>query len=203
MRYTRIFIGALVAMGCLSAFDLSFVIAAEQGGASDPNPLGFDPDLAICTLVVFGLLFFLLNKFAWPKISAALVERENRIESNIAEAAKKHEDAKLMLAQHEAKLASAADEVRELLEEARRDAEQTKAQIIEDAKLAADKERDRAVRDVERAADVALKSLAESSANVAVDLAGKVIQQNITAEQQAQLVREALSSLAATSPSKN
>jgi hypothetical protein len=30
-----------------------------------------------------------------------------------------------------------------------------------------------------------------------------VIQQNITAEQQAQLVREALSSLAATSPSKN
>jgi len=192
---------ALVALCSVCFFDVGDLLAAEGGG--DPNPLGFDPDLAICTLVVFGLLLFLLNKFAWPAISSALVEREERIGNNIADAEAKHEEAKLMLAQHEAKLASAADEVRELLEEARRDAEHTKAQIIAEAKQAADQERDRAVRDVERAADSALKQLAESSANMAVDLAGKVIQQNITSEQQAQLVRDALSSLAATSPSRN
>ena len=192
---------ALVALCSVCFFDVGDLLAAEGGG--DPNPLGFDPDLAICTLVVFGLLLFLLNKFAWPAISSALVQREERIGNNIADAEAKHEEAKLMLAQHEAKLASAADEVRELLEEARRDAEHTKAQIIAEAKQAADQERDRAVRDVERAADSALKQLAESSANMAVDLAGKVIQQNITSEQQAQLVRDALSSLAATSPSRN
>jgi F-type H+-transporting ATPase subunit b len=201
MRRIRIFLMALVALCSVCFFDVGDLLAAEGGG--DPNPLGFDPDLAICTLVVFGLLLFLLNKFAWPAISSALVEREERIGNNIADAEAKHEEAKLMLAQHEAKLASAADEVRELLEEARRDAEHTKAQIIAEAKQAADQERDRAVRDVERAADSALKQLAESSANMAVDLAGKVIQQNITSEQQAQLVRDALSSLAATSPSRN
>ena len=201
MRRIQIFLMALVALCSVCFFDVGDLLAAEGGG--DPNPLGFDPDLAICTLVVFGLLLFLLNKFAWPAISSALVEREERIGNNIADAEAKHEEAKLMLAQHEAKLASAADEVRELLEEARRDAEHTKAQIIAEAKQAADQERDRAVCDVERAADSALKQLAESSANMAVDLAGKVIQQNITSEQQAQLVRDALSSLAATSPSRN
>lgn len=201
MRLTQNIVVALAALSSICFIDVGRLLAAEGGG--DPNPLGFDPDLAICTAVVFGLLLFLLNKFAWPAISLALVEREQRIENSIAEAEAKHEEAKLMLAQHEAKLASAADEVRELLEEARRDAEHTKVQIIAEAKQAADQERDRAVRDVERAAESALKQLAESSANMAVDLAGKVIQQNITSEQQAQLVRDALSSLAATSPSRN
>ena len=45
-----------------------------------------------------------------------------------------------------------------------------------------------------------MKNLAESSANLAVDLAGKVVQQNITPDQQAALVREALGKL---SPSEN
>ncbi|MCH8840160.1 MAG: ATP synthase F0 subunit B [Planctomycetes bacterium] len=130
-------------------------------------------------------------------------EREQRIEGNIAAAQGKHEEAKLLLAQHEAKLATAADEVRALLEEARRDAEHTKAQILVEAKQAAEAERDRAVRDVERAADNELKSLAETSADLAVDLASQVVRQNITADQQAQLVRDALSKLVITEPSKN
>jgi len=175
----------------------------QQTAASDPNPLAIDPDLALWTLGIFALLMFLLSKFAWPAISTALVERERRIESNIAEAEAKHEESKQLLAQHGAKLAGAADQVRELLEEARRDAEHTKAEIVAEAKQAADQERDRAIRDVERAADNAMKNLAQSSANLAVDLAGKVVRQNITAEQQAELVREALSSLAASSPSSN
>jgi F-type H+-transporting ATPase subunit b len=173
-----------------------------NAGASLEDPGEFRADLAIYTFVVFLLLLALLGKFAWPAISAALVERELRIEANIAAAEAKHEEAKQMLARHEAKLAHAADEVRELLEEARRDAEHTKAQILAEAKQAADLERDRAVRDVQRAADAAMKNLAETSAHLAIDLAGRVIRQNITPEQQAQLVRDAVSQLS-SSPSQN
>ena len=173
-----------------------------NAGAALEDASEFRTDLAIYTFAVFLCLFFLLSTMAWPKISAALEEREKRIENNIADAEAMHEEAKQMLAQHEAKLATAADEVRELMEEARRDAETTKAQIIADAKEAADQERDRAIRDVELATDVAMRGLAEKSANLAVDLAGKVISQNITSDQQAQLVREALSNLP-SSPSNN
>ncbi len=163
----------------------------------------FQGDLAIYTFVVFLFLFGMLSKFAWPTISQALVEREERIEGNIAAAEAKHEEAKQLLAQHEAKLAQTADEVRELLEEARRDAEHTKGQIIADAQKAAEAERLRGVREVEIAADHAMQRLAETSANLAVDLAGKIVRQNITPEQQSSLVQEALGRLGNGSPSNN
>lgn len=174
----------------------------EEHGGGNPNPLALDPDLAIFTLVVFLLLFGLLAKFAWPAISAALNEREQSIRSNIADALAKHEEAKQMLVQYEAKLASAANEVRALLDEARRDAEHTKSQILVEAKAAADAERDRALRDVERAAEAAMKDIAETIANQAVDLAGKVVSRNLTGEQHTQLVRDAMNVLAANT-SKN
>ena len=170
-------------------------------GLLDPGELR--ADLAIYTFVVFLGLLALLGKFAWPSISAALLEREKRIEGNIADAEAMNAEAKNMLAAHEAKLATAADQVRELLEEARRDAEHTKSQIIAEAKQAADKERERAVREVDLAADRAMHKLAETSANLAVDLAGKVVRQNITPDQQASLVREALGNLTSSTPNQN
>ena len=175
----------------------------DDAQSGDPNPLAVDPDLAIWTVVVFGVLLFVLNKFAWPAISSALDERESRIEDNIAAAATKHEEAKQLLAQHEAKLAEASGQVRELLEEARRDAEHTKAQILEEAKQAANAERERAILEVDRATEAAVQQLAETSANLAVDLASKVVQTNVTQDQQSQLVRDALAMLAQSGPSDN
>jgi F-type H+-transporting ATPase subunit b len=169
----------------------------EEQASGNPNPLALDPDLAVFSLMVFVLLFGILSFFAWPTISAALTQREKTIENNLAEAAAKHEEAKQLLVQHEAKLANAANEVRAMLEEARRDAEHTKTEIVAEAKAAAIAERDRALKDVERAADHAMKNIAETIANQAVDLAGKVVSRNLTPDQHSQLVRDALSTLGA------
>jgi F-type H+-transporting ATPase subunit b len=174
----------------------------EERGGGNPNPLALDPDLAVFSLIVFALLFGVLSVFAWPTISSALMERERTIENNLAEAAAKHEEAKQLLLAHEAKLANAANEVRAMLEEARRDAEHTKTEIVAEAKAAAIAERDRALKDVERAADTAMKNIAETIANQAVDLAGKVVSRNLTPDQHSQLVRDALTTLGAA-PSKN
>ena len=171
-----------------------------QGNASDmlEDPSEFQTDLAVYTFVVFLLLLAILGKFAWPKISVALLEREKRIEANIAAAEAKHEESKRLLAAHEAKLASAAAEVRALLEEARRDAESTKEEIIAEARAGARAERDRAVREIELASDHALKNIAETSANLAIELAGKVIRESINPAKQQELVRSALSKLNAS-----
>jgi F-type H+-transporting ATPase subunit b len=162
------------------------------------SPADFRTDLAIYTFVVFLLLLAILAKLAWPKISEALLEREKRIEAHIAAAEAKHDDAKRLLAEHEARLAGAAAEVRALLEEARRDAESTKEEIIDEARAAAQVERNRAIRDIETAADHALKDMAETSANLAVDLAGRVIRESINPAKQQELVRSALASLGAS-----
>jgi F-type H+-transporting ATPase subunit b len=177
--------------------------AAElEAHGEGPNPLAVDPDLAIWTGVVFLLLFFILSWFAWPQIAAAVDERERRIADNIRAAEQKHEDAKRLLTEHEAKLAAAAGEVRALLDEARRDAEHTKSSIVADARKAAEDEKVRALRDIERAKDGAIHELAIASANVAVDLAGKVIRDKLTPEQNNQLIRDALAKFSGA-PSNN
>ena len=175
--------------------------AAEHAGS--PNPLAVDPDLAIWTGVVFLLLFAILSYFAWPQIAAAVDERERRIMENIQAAEAKHEDAKRLLADHEARLAAAAGEVRALLEEARRDAEHTKSSIVAEARKAAEDERNRALRDIQRAKEGAIHELAVTSANTAVDLARKVVREKLSAEEQNILVRDALGKLTATVPSTN
>jgi F-type H+-transporting ATPase subunit b len=162
------------------------------------SPADFRTDLAIYTFMVFLLLLAILAWLAWPKISAALEEREKRIEASIAAADAKHEEAKRLLAEHEARLASAAAEVKAMLEEARRDAEATKMEIVAEAQKAAKAERDRAVREIEIAADHALKNVAESSANLAIELAEKVIRESINPAKQQELVRSALAKMNAS-----
>jgi F-type H+-transporting ATPase subunit b len=165
----------------------------------------FKSDLAIYTFVVFLLLLAILSKFAWPPIIKALEERERHIANHIAAAEAKHEDAKRLFAEHEAKLAAAAGEVRALLEEARRDAEVTKRRIEEDGRKAAAEEVARASREIERAKDVALNELAVTSANLAIELGQTVVREKLATspEHQARIVREALSKLAAATASQN
>ncbi|MCH8924470.1 MAG: F0F1 ATP synthase subunit B, partial [Planctomycetes bacterium] len=144
--------------------------ATEDTAAWKSNPLSVDPDLAIFTVVVFVLLLAILWKFAWGPICVALDAREKRIADNIAAAENAGDDARKLIAQYDAKLASAADEIRELLEEARRDAEHTKRQIVAEAKQNADQEWQRVQRQIDTATAQALKELAEASADMAIDL---------------------------------
>ena len=174
-----------------------------DGEHAAPNPLGFDPDLAIWTAVVFVVLFLVLRKFAWKPIAHALEERERAIEANIAKAEGAAAEARAMLADYEKKLAGAADEVRAMLEEARRDAEHTKQEIVAEARVAARDEHQRVMRDINTAKDQALKELAERSTNIAVDLAGKIVQAQLSKADHAALVQDAMNRLAVAKPSAN
>jgi F-type H+-transporting ATPase subunit b len=176
-------------------------MAEESGGG--PNPLSVDPDLAIWTGVVFVLLFLVLRKFAWPQITAALTEREKKIADNIAAAERQNAEARRLLQEHEAKLAAAAAEVRELLEEARRDADTTRKRIEDEGHQAAKDELNRAVREINRARDAATHDLAVTAANIAIELARGVVKKEISAERQKQIVEEAVGKLSAAQPSNN
>ena len=165
---------------------------AAGGHASEPNPLVFATDLAIWTVVVFVVLLAVLKKFAWGPISEALHRREQGIADNIAAAERQNVEAKRLLGEYEQRLAQASNQVREILEEARRDAEHTKAEILSEAKAAAQAEQDRSLREIRNATDGALKQLAETSAHLAVDLAGKVLSERLQDVDHTRLVRDAL-----------
>ena len=179
----------------------------DHGGgnqsAGEPNPLAMPPDLAIFTGIVFIILLAILAKFAWGPIVAGLEKREQGIADHISAAEAKNEEAAQLLVDYEKRLGNAANEVRELLEEARRDAEHTKGQIVAEAKAAASAEHERAMRDVGNAKDAALQAIAEVGADMAVTLAGKIVKKELKAEDHAELVREAVVRFPTAAPSDN
>ena len=148
--------------------------------------------LALWTLVVFGLLLTILWKFAWGPISEALDRREAGILANIAAAKQQNETAAKLLADHQAQLAGTADEVRRILDDARRDADTQKQQILAEAQAAAQSEKQRAVQEIEAAKNGALQELAEKSVDTAVGLAGKIVQRQLSPADHASLISEAL-----------
>jgi len=159
------------------------------------DPLSFDPDLAIWTVVVFLVLLGVLRKFAWGPIVAGLERREKMIADHIAAAEQSHADAQRLLAEYEGRIAKAHDEVRALLDEARRDAEHTQQDIVAKAKVDAEAELARAKREIETAKDQALITLAESAANQAVDLAGKILGAKLNPAEHISLIDKALTGL--------
>ena len=115
------------------------------------------------------------------------IEREQHIAENIEAARRRDEDARQLLVEYERKLAGAADQVRAMLDEARHDAERTKQQIVAEAKAAAQGEHERAMRDIRTATDAAVEELSQRSADLAVELAGKIISAKLTPDERSRL----------------
>lgn len=161
-------------------------------GPQQEDPAEFKSDLAIWTLVVFVLLLLVLRKFAWGPIMEALQKREEFVADQISQAKQQNEQAHQLLAAHEQKLAAAQEEIRQMMDQSRRDADQQKQQILVEAEQAAQAQKERAVQEIEAAKNSALNELAERSVDTAIGLAGRIVQRQLTRDEHADLVREAI-----------
>jgi F-type H+-transporting ATPase subunit b len=163
------------------------------------SPAEFRRDLAIWSVAVFLLLLALLSKFAWKPIMQALDKREQGIADLIAATQAASDDAKKMLASYERRLTEASDEVRGMLDEARRDADVTRQSIVAEARQAAEQEQIRAKHEIGLARDEALSQIAQKAGDLAVEVAGKFLQEKIGKDDHARLVRDSVTSLATAS----
>jgi F-type H+-transporting ATPase subunit b len=169
----------------------------EAGGGT---PLSFKEDLAIWTAVVFLVLLLILWKFAWGPLARGLEKREHGIAEQIAQAEQSNMQAKRLLAQYEQKLADSQEDVRGILEQARRNSEQLGREMLEKAKHEAKAEQQRAVEQIDAATANALKELAEQSSTLAVELAGRILRAELKPEDHAQLIQQAVSNFAQQEP---
>ena len=117
----------------------------------------------------------------------------------IEEARQGQEKAAEQLKQYEAKLAAAGEEARELVAQARKDAETAKERILAEAQQAADRQRQRAIEDIQVAKNVALQEITKTSVDLAVNLAGRIVRRQLNAADHKQLIGEAMDQL----PSRN
>jgi F-type H+-transporting ATPase subunit b len=172
------------------------VAAAESKAGTEKHEEGIPPwqtDLALWSLVVFVLFVFVLKKYAWGPLIAGLNKREQQVRQDLADAETARKKAEQMLADHERKLAGVQDEVREIIAEARRDADHTKQDIIATAQKEADASKNRAISEINRAKEAALKELFDTMAAQVADATEYVLGRSVTDQDQNRLINEALS----------
>lgn len=171
-------------------------LRASEGGEATLDPMAWQTDLAIWTAVVFLGLLAILGRFAFGPIAKALDERERAEVERRAALEKANADARALLDEYRGKLDESAEEARRVVAEARVEAEKTARFIVAEAKEAAAKERERALKDVELATDGALQSLAAKSAELATNLAGKILKETIDPARGERLLESAVDELA-------
>ena len=169
-----------------------YVLAAEHAEGADLNPMAWVTETAIWTLLIFLTVFAILYKFAFGPIAKALDDREQGILDKIASAQKQNDDAKDLLKQYQEKLDASKEEVRQIIEAAKQDAQRQAEDIVVKAREAAGLERERAMKEIESATTSALQSIAEQSATLATNLAGKMIRAEVKPEQHRSLIDAAL-----------
>lgn len=158
-------------------------------------PMNWQQDLALFSLVTFAVYLIVLRLGAWGPLRDGLNERERRIRQDIADAEANRIKSEALIAEREAKLATVHEEIRELIAEARRDAERTKQDIVATAQKEADSTRQRAVADIERARDQALSELFDFVASNVVGATERVIGRSLSSGDHERLVSEALSEM--------
>ena len=175
---------------------LSPQYALAAGDNVDLNPMLLLSNTAAWTLVIFLTVAAILYTFAFGPIAKALDEREQGVLDNIASAQKQNEDAKELLKQYQAKLGASKEEVRQIIETAKVDAQRQAEDILAKARDAAGLEQERAMKEIESATTSALQSIAEQSAILATQLAGKMIRAQVQPDQHRSLIDAALKEFA-------
>ena len=158
----------------------------------EPDPLRFDADLALFTLIIFIGLLAVLTRYAWKPLMSALDDREKSIEDNLQSAAQANEQAQANLRQYEEKLAGVSDEAKAIIDEARQDAIAHKDRIVEDAKAEAARQREAAVAEINSAKVQAIRELAEKSVDSAVSLAGNIVGRSLDKSDHAKLIDDSI-----------
>ena len=165
------------------------------GGHGGGLPMSFSKDLALFSLITFAVYLAILRAGAWGPLQAGLNERERGIKQNIADAEASRLKSESLLKEHEQKLAKVQDEVRDILAEARRDAEHTKQEIVTLAQNESEAMKHRAILEIERSRDQALTELFDFVSTNVVNATEQVIGKSLTSADHDRIVKEALSQL--------
>jgi F-type H+-transporting ATPase subunit b len=187
------------------ALILAFVaMAAIPLRAAEEAPLSLfagNVGNALWTLVIFVLVVVVLGKFAWGPILSLLKQREDFIHKSLSDAKHDRDEAEARLKEYAARLQTAQVEAVAIIEEARRDSERLRQELRERARSEADTMIKNAERQIELQTTRAIQQLRQESVELSVTIASKILQRNISKEDNDKLIADALRQIEANSRS--
>jgi F-type H+-transporting ATPase subunit b len=163
------------------------------------NPLvQVDPGLFIWTIVTFLVLLTLLARFAWRPLLQALEARQETIRKSLADAEKARVELERLNQESEAIVRQARVEAESIIVASRADAERLRGELRDKARTEADGIVKNAERQIQLETARAIQQIRHEAADLSVAIASKIIQKNLTREDNDKLIQDALNQLPAT-----
>ena len=135
--------------------------------------------LIFWTLIAFGIVFFILAKYAWKPIVASLKEREQNINDSILSAENVRKEMQNLKSENEDLLMKAREERAQMM----RDAKETRDKIITEAKEEARAEMTKIVADAQSVIHqqkmAAITDLKNQVGNLVLEVSEKVLRREL------------------------
>ena len=142
----------------------------------------FNPDigLAFWLLISFGIVVFLLGKYAWPAIMNAIHQREQYISDSITAANEAQERLKNIQKEGNDLLDKAREEQIRIVQEAKKVKDKTIAEAKDLAKQEADKVLEKARLAIQKEKEDALREIKQQVALLSLEIAEKILRRDLS-----------------------
>ena len=143
--------------------------------ADTPNPVLPIWQELVLGLIAFGVLYFVLWKYVFPRMEQTFKARVDAIEGGIKRAEERQAEANQLFEQYKQQLAEARNEAAVIRDRARADAEATREDMLRQAR----EERDRVIasgqEQLEQQRATLVRELRAEMGELAVDLASRIV----------------------------
>lgn len=136
----------------------------------------------------FLLLIILIKKFAWENITSTFEQRAKKISDDIDGAESARQKAEDLAKKRETELAGSRQEATTIIENAKETAEKNKAGILADAADEAGRLKEKANQEIAQTKAEALNSIKGDVADLTVNLASKILGQQLDQEAHKELI---------------
>lgn len=176
---------------------LQLAILAQEEAESGSNLSLVLPETneLIAGIVSFLIVFFFVWKWALPAINRTLEARQKAITGKLEDAENAKNEAEKLRKDYEQQVAEARNQGNQIIEDARKTAEQMRTDMMARAQTEADAIVSKARDEAEGEKSRALTEARQEVANLSIDLAEKVVGQNLDREAQLGLVERYIAEL--------
>jgi F-type H+-transporting ATPase subunit b len=157
------------------------------------NPLvRLDPGLFIWTIATFLVLLMLLTKFAWKPLLQALDSRQEAIRKSLDDAQQARQEMERLKQEAAHIIRQGRVEAESIISQSRSDAERLRGEMRQRAKADSDAIVKNAERQIQLETTRALQQIRHEAVDLSVMIASKIIQRNLSKEDNQKLIDEAL-----------
>jgi F-type H+-transporting ATPase subunit b len=160
-----------------------------------------DPGLYIWTIATFLILLWLLAKFAWRPLLAALEQRQETIRKSLDDAQQAKQDLERLNADSRKILNEARVQAEQILSQTRTDASRLRDELKQKAQSEAAGVIKNAERQIEMETARAIQQIRNEAVDISIAIASKVLERNVTREDNERLIEETFKQIEARRPS--